>query len=175
MQKTFFPLVLALALSASNISAAEHNMRPGLWEMTTTSDLLRLVPQISPDQMQNLMQLAKQNGFELPQIQNGAAISKVCITQEMANQKNLPVFTQNQAGCSAKNARRNGNKYSLDFVCASPQLNGNGTAAGTFTSAESFSGRSEFTGTAQGNPVNEHADVSGRWVSASCPAAQATQ
>lgn len=168
MQKTFFPLVLALALSASNVFAAEHNMRPGLWEMTTTSDLLRLIPQISPDQMQNLMQLAKQNGFELPQIQNGAAISKVCITQEMANQKNLPIFVQNQAGCSPKNARRSGNKYSLDFVCTGSQLNGNGTASGTFTSAESFSGRSEFTGMAQGNPVNEHADVNGRWVSASC-------
>lgn len=175
MQKTFFLLMLTLALSASDASSAEHNMRPGLWEMTTTSDLLRLIPQISPDQMQNLIRLAKQNGFELPQIQNGAAISRVCITQEMTNQENLPIFAQNQAGCSTKNARRNGNRYSVDFVCAGSQLNGNGTAAGNFTSAESFSGRSEFTGMAQGSPVNEHADVSGRWIGASCPVAQPMQ
>lgn len=168
MHKTLLPLVLASALLAPGAHAAEHNMRPGLWEMTTTSDLLRLVPQIPADQMQGLMNLARQNGFDLPAIQNGAAMSRVCITQEMADQKNPPDFYQNQAGCSAKNASRTGNKYRLDFVCSSAGINGNGTAEGTFTSSERFSGRTEFAGLVQGNPVNERADVSGRWIGASC-------
>lgn len=175
MRNTLVSLVLVSSLLASAAYSAEHNMRAGLWEMTTTSDLLRLVPQIPPDQMQNLMNLARQNGFELPQMQNGAVISKVCITQEMADQKNPSVFYQNQSGCSAKNMNRSGNKYRLDFVCASAQLKGNGTAAGTFTSPERFSGRTEFAGVAQGAPINEHADVSGRWINASCPTAQPPQ
>lgn len=168
MSKIPVPLIFVCALMASSASSAEINMRPGLWKMTTTSDLLRLVPQISPDQMQGLMNFARQNGFDLPRIQDGAAISDVCITQEMADQKTPPVFYKTQSGCTVKNAARAGNKYTLDFVCANPQLNGNGRAEGMFDSPESFSGRTEFDGVAQGNPVSEHADTSGHWVSASC-------
>jgi len=168
MHKPLLALAFVSALLVSTANAAEINMRPGLWEITTTSGLLRLVPQIPPDQMQNLMDLAKQNGFDIPPIQNGAATSNTCITQEMADQKNLPGFYQNQLGCSAKNATRNGNTYRLDYVCASAQLKGNGTAEGTLTSREGFSGRTEFEGVAQGVSVNEQADVSGRWISSSC-------
>lgn len=175
MRKTLLPLVLVSAMLASTAHATENNMRPGLWEMTASSDLLRLVPQIPPDQMQNLMNLAQQNGFDLPQIHNGAAVSKVCITQEMANQKNPPDFYQNQAGCSTRNASRSGNTYKLDFVCSSADLQGNGTAEGIFTNPESFSGRTEFNGVAGGNPVHEQVDVSGRWLSARCPSAKPAQ
>ena len=175
MRKIFLPFIFASSLLVSTSHSAENNMRPGLWEMTTTSDLLRLVPQIPPDQMQNLMNLARQNGIDMPQIQNGAAISQVCISQEMADQKIPPDFYQNQSGCTAKNATRTGNKYRLEFACDNANLKGNGTAEGTFTSPERFSGRTEFDGVAQGNPINEHADTSGRWVSAHCETAKSPQ
>ena len=172
MRKILLYLVVVSASLASAAHAAENNMRPGLWEMTTSSDLLRLASQIPPEQMQNLMNLARQNGFALPQIQNGAARSRTCISQAMAEQKNPPDFYQNQAGCTAKNAVRNGNQYKLDFVCAGAGVQGNGTAQGTFSSPERFAGSTQFNGVVQGNPVNEHADISGRWLSASCAAAQ---
>jgi hypothetical protein len=175
MRKILLPLVFVSSLLVSTANSAENNMRPGLWEMTTTSDLLKLVPLIPPDQMQNLMNLAKQQGFDVPQIQNGAATSRVCITQEMADQKNPPDFYQSQAGCTVKNAIHIGNKYKLDFVCASSRLKGNGTAEGTFLSPESFTGRTEFDGVVQGNPVNENADISGRWIGASCAAVKPAQ
>jgi len=168
MRKTLLALVFASLLMVSTANSAENNMRPGLWEMTTTSDLLWLVPEIPPDQMQNLKDLANQYGIDMPQIKMGEATSKACITQEMADQKNPPDFYQNQLGCTAKNVTHIGNKYKLDFVCASSQLKGNGTAEGTFTSPESFSGQTKFDGVAQGNPVNERADISGRWISSSC-------
>jgi hypothetical protein len=47
-------------------------------------------------------------------------------------------------------------------------VKGNGKAEGTFTSPESFAGRTEFVGDVQGTPVNERADTSGRWVGANC-------
>lgn len=167
MRKTLLVLVCyAFMLPPAN--SADNNLRPGLWEITTTSDLLWLAPQISPDDMRNLKDLAEQYGVEMPQIQMGEAISKACITQEMADQKILPDFYQAELGCNTKNATRNGNQYRLDFVCNSPQLTGSGTAEGTFTSPESFSGRTHFDGVAQGIPVNEHADIRGRWVGSSC-------
>lgn len=172
MRKALLPLVFLASWLASAANAAENTIRAGLWEMTTTSDLLKLVPQIAPDQMQNLMNLARQNGFEMPEIENGAAMSRTCITQEMADQENPPGFYQNQSGCTANKPIHTGNKFKLDFVCSSERLSGNGTTEGIFTSPESFSGRTEFDGIALGNPVNEHADISGRWISASCASVQ---
>ncbi len=145
-------------------------MRPGLWELSTSSDLLKLVPQLPPGQMDNLANMARQYGFELPQIENGAAISNTCITPEMAALNKLPDFYHAQSGCSAKNAVHTGSNYKVDYVCSGPGLKGSGTAEGSFTSPERFQGQTQFSGQVQGNPMNERADVSGRWISASCPA-----
>ena len=170
MRKILIALTLIAPLLAPTANAAETNMRPGLWQITTSSDLLKLAPHIPADQMQSIKDLASQYGLEMPQIENGAAISQTCITQEMANQKALPNFYNAQLGCSSKNATRSGNNYKTDFVCASADLKGSGTAAGTITSPEAFTGQTNFTGEAQGNPVNEKADINGKWINASCGA-----
>lgn len=168
MRLPLFGFALVLPIWMPTAYSAETTIRPGLWEVTTTSDVLKLVLQIPPDQMQKLMTLAKQHGFDMPQIQNGAATSRVCITQEMADQKDLLDFYPNQSGCTVNNVIHAGNKYSLDFVCANSQLKGNGTAVAKFTNPENFTGQSTFTGVLQGNPVNEHDDVSGRWINEGC-------
>jgi len=151
-----------------NAYAVDHDMRPGLWKITTTSGLLSLAEQIPPDQMQNLANLAKQYGFDMPTIKNGAANSKVCITKEMSEQKIPPTLYHRQSGCEAKNAARVENRYSADFVCASHQINGQGKTDATLTSPESFTGLTQFTGSVRGVAVDERANTSGRWISASC-------
>jgi hypothetical protein len=170
MRKILIGLTLVAPLFTMTANAAEANLRAGLWQITTTSDLLLLAPHVPPEQMQNLKDLANQYGLEMPQIENGAAISQACITQEMAAQKTLPNFYQSQLGCSSKNASREGNNYKVDFVCTSAELKGNGTATGTITNPEAFTGQTNFIGQAQGNAVNEKADVSGKWLNASCGA-----
>jgi hypothetical protein len=165
MRKILIGLILIAPSLAPAANAAETNMRPGLWQITTTSDLLLLAPHLPPEQMQSIKDLAKNYGLEMPQIENGAAISQTCITQEMVNQKTLPNFYQPQLGCTSKNATRSGNNYKIDFVCASPDLKGNGIAHG-----EAFTGQTNFSGEAQGNPVNERADINGKWINASCGA-----
>ena len=168
MRKTLLSLILVAPFLVATAHAAETNLRPGLWQIETTSDLLLLVPHIPADQMQGIKDIATEYGLEMPQIENGAAISQTCITQQMADTKTLPNFYNTQLGCTSKNATRNGNHYKIDFVCASADLKGNGTAAGTVTSAESFTGQTNFSGTAQGNAVNEQADINGKWLNASC-------
>lgn len=168
MRKIFPPLISASLLLASASYATDVDMRPGLWEVTATSDLLKLVPHIQADQMQQLRELARQNGFDMPKIDNGAASSKVCVTQEMAEQKIPPHFYHDQSGCTSNNAVRSGNGYKMSFVCTGPELKGNGTAEGTLSSPERFSGRSRFDGVVRGIPVNEQAEMNGRWIGASC-------
>ena len=171
---TLHSFILISPLLVPSANAAETNMRPGLWQITTSSDLLRLAPHIPADQMQSIKDLAKDYGIEMPQIENGAAISQACITQEMVNQKALPNVYNTELGCTTKNvnpgknATRSGNNYKVDFVCASSDFKGNGTAAATITSPESFTGQTNFIGEAQGNPVNEKADINGKWINANC-------
>jgi hypothetical protein len=167
MRNILIGLTLIAPLFAN---AAETNLRAGLWQITTTSDLLLLAPHVSPEQMKDIQQLANEYGLEMPKIENGAAISQACITQEMADKKTLPNFYQSQLGCTSKNANRDGNNYKVDFVCASAELKGNGTATGTITNPEAFTGQTNFIGQAQGNAVNEKADISGKWLNASCGA-----
>lgn len=162
------------AMSATQIGAATteaYDMKAGTWEITTSSDLLHLVPRIPADQMAQIKSLASEYGFELPEVQNGAAISKTCITPEMAKQKTLPNLYQSQAGCTTKNANRNGNQYQIEFVCTNPEVNGNGSAFGELTSAETFTGQTKFNGTVQGNKLNETAQIKGRWLNATCEGA----
>lgn len=104
----------------------------------------------------------------MPQIENGAAISKTCITPEMANKKILPNFYQEQTGCVSKNATRNSNNYKIEFICDSADIKGNGTFEGNLTSEQSFTGQTQFNGVAQGNAINEKADVSGKWLNENC-------
>lgn len=168
-------LILATALIEASAATTEaYDMKAGTWEITTSSDLLHLVPRIPADQMAQIKNLASEYGFELPDVQNGAAISKTCITPEMAQQETLPNLYQSQAGCTTKNANRNGNHYQLEFSCSNADLNGNGTAVGDLTSAETFTGKTTFNGTLQGNKVNETAQIKGRWLNDTCetPATQ---
>ncbi len=168
MQKLLIVATLTFSLVNPTAEAAEYNIRVGLWEIATTSDLLLLVPRLPSEQMKNIKDLAKEYGFEMPQIEDGAAISKVCVTPEMANQKTLPTFYQEQAGCSSKKATRDGNNYHVEFSCDGADLKGNGIAKANLTSAESFTGQTTFKGSAQGTPVNEKADITGKWLDANC-------
>jgi hypothetical protein len=168
MHKPLIALILATATLSSTVNAKEINMRPGLWELRTTSDLLNLVPHIPSEQLEDMQVLAKEYGLEMPQIENGAAISRTCITQEMAAQKTLPEFYQENLGCVSKNAVRDGNHYKVDYTCDSAQLKGTGSVEGIITSPQNFSGHTQFTGKAQGATVNEKAEMTGKWVGASC-------
>lgn len=166
--KLLLPALVLPMLLANHVHAADVAIKPGLWEVSTTSNLLNFASQIPAEQMNDLNALAKQYGFEVPEIKNGAAKSTTCITQEMARQKILPGAIQNQAGCTIKKVTQNGNYYQLAFSCANTELNGNGTAEGNFINAETFKGVTNFNGTIQNAPVNEQAIVDGKWLANSC-------
>lgn len=168
---TRFKLFISGAVLACTLCpafAAEIAPRAGLWEISATNDLLALAPSIPSDQMDKLRALARQHGFDMPKIENGAASSRICITPEMAAQNTMPDLYQQQSGCTTRNAVRDGARYSMDISCSGGQVRGSGRAKGLLESAERFSGTTTFNGTVQGNPVNEQAQTSGRWVAASC-------
>lgn len=160
--------VLALVCTPLLLMAATNPIvRPGLWEITTTSDLMRRA-RISPETVRDWKAMAEEYGIDTSQIPAGDEPSQVCITPTMASAPHPPDVHDAESGCTTRNATRSGNKFRLEFTCSSSQLKGSGTAEGTFTSAERFVGRTRFNGTAKGVPVNEAADMSGQWKSSSC-------
>lgn len=162
----FFGLFFLLACTLTN--ASEIILRPGLWQISTSSDLLLLVPYIPNEQMQEVKDLAKEYGLDLPQIEMGAAISHVCVSQALSIQKTLPVLAQNELGCVTKKINRTGNNYEAEIICNSADVRGSAIASATITSAESFTGVTHFVGSTQGNAINEKADVNGKWMHADC-------
>jgi hypothetical protein len=118
--------------------------------------------------MDQLRALASEHGFKLPRIENGAASSRICVTPEMARSDRLPDAYQAESGCSSSDVRREGNRLSADFRCSGERLRGTGHTDAVLQNAESFTGRTGFSGTVDGQAVNEHADISGRWVAAGC-------
>ena len=168
--------IFCWALGIASATAGEHSVRPGLWEVTTTSDLLALVPHIPSGQMRQINDLARQYGLVMPEIKDKAAISRVCITPAMAAQEIPTYFYDSQSGCSVKNASRSGNRFQLELVCDNAQFQGNGAAEGVFTSSEEFSGHTEFDSMVLGTPVYATAQTQARWIGEVCavnqPAAQ---
>lgn len=173
MYKIFVSILTGLMLIPS--SFAHQHIRPGLWEITTKSDLLALVPHIPSEQMQQLNNLVNRYGLKLPKIDKGAAISHICITPEMAQQEIPVYFYESRSGCTVQNATRTGNSYKLDLVCSNQYFQGNGTAQGTLTNPESFSGHTEFDSAVSGQPVFASAETAGRWVGERCTAVNPLQ
>ena len=168
MHKILVATLTGLTLAAP--SFAHEHIRPGLWEITTQSDLLALIPHIPSEHMQQLNDLANRYGLKLPNIEGNTAVSKICITAEMAKQEIPAYFYENHSGCTIQNATRTGNSYKLDLVCDHQHFQGNGTAQGTFTNPENFSGSTEFDSTVGGNPVFASAQTTGRWIGERCTA-----
>ena len=162
--------LIALYLTLIPNAIADQHIRPGLWEVTTRSDLLGLAAHIPSQQIQQLNQLAKQHGLKLPKIDNNAIASKICITEAMAQQEIPSYFYEHRTGCTVISANRTGNRYQLELACTNPYLQGNGTAHGTFISPEHFEGQTEFDSSVSVAPLFAAAEIYGRWVGEHCTA-----
>ena len=173
MQKLLSTALSSLLLFST--VQAQQPVRSGLWEVTTRSDLLALVPHIPSEHLQQLNLLAKRYGLKLPKIDNGTATSHLCITPEMAQQDIPTYFYENRSGCTIHNATRNGNQYSLDLNCANQYFEGSGSVQGTFTSSESFAGHIDFDSTVGSNSIPASAETSARWIAERCVAVNPLQ
>ncbi|WP_090632198.1 DUF3617 domain-containing protein [Nitrosomonas marina] len=175
MRRVLF-FIFCFAVTVTPAAAEQYPVRPGLWEVTTTSDLLSLVPHIPSGQMRQITELAGQYGLVLPEIKDNAAISQICITPAMARHEIPTYFYDSQSGCSVQNASRRGDRFQLELVCDNARFQGNGVAEGVFISPEQFSSHTEFDSVVMGTPVFATAQTRAQWVGDACTVNQpATQ
>lgn len=159
---------LAASLVLAAHAHAAGNMKPGLWEITTQSDAMQSMPKIPPEQIERMRKM----GVDVPQLQNGAIVSKVCITPEMAQREQWPRPEQDGKDCTTGAPQTQGNGYTADIVCNGPNVKGKGTVKASFTGNTSFSSSTSFNGTAGGRPIKDHSVTSGKWLAADCGAVQ---
>jgi hypothetical protein len=164
MHRTAIPILLFSMLCSSAAVQAAGQIKPGLWEMNMTSDMFKAMPKIPPEQVEKMRQM----GISIPQAQDGAMVAKVCISKEMAERDEIPRMNQKEAGCQSKNFQRTGGSYSVDIVCNGADMKGEGKAKGTMTGNDRFNSTYDFKGTAHGQPVNQHHETTGKWLSADC-------
>lgn len=164
MRKTAVSIFMFSILCSSATVWAAGQIKPGLWEMNVKSDAFKNMPKIPPEQMKQMREM----GVNMPQMQDGGMVSKMCITKEMAERDEAPQMNQKESGCESKNYKRSGNTYSLDIVCDGPDMKGTGKVKGTYASNERFSSSYDFKGTAHGQPINHQQEATGKWLGADC-------
>lgn len=150
------------AMSATTFAA--DVMKPGLWSISVKSDAITKMPTLSPEQLEQMRKM----GINMPQMQAGAIVQKLCVTKEMASRNQMPDMHQDQLGCQTKNASRTASGYSADIVCSGPQLKGNGTMKASSAGDGSFRSVNDFKGESQGRPVSHHQESTSTWISAEC-------
>ena len=162
------PAISTLATSLLFIASAHAagDMKPGLWEITMQSEAMQSMPKIPPEQIERMRKM----GVELPQLQDGAIVSKVCITPERAQREQWLQANRHANDCTTGTPQAQGNSYTADIVCNGPNVKGKGTLKASFASDASFSSSSTFNGTVGGQPVKDHSVTSGKWLSADCGA-----
>lgn len=157
-------IITAIGLSALSLSIhAEEKMKPGLWEMTVKSDMLKSMQSIPPAQLEEL----KKRGIKIPDMQNGAIKQKVCITKEMSEQNGKAPLQHNPGGCQQKSSKRQGNTHIMEMTCDNPNLKGTGTVKATYTE-KSLESSFDFKGIANRRPSVQHVETTGKWISTDC-------
>ncbi|MFZ6820254.1 DUF3617 domain-containing protein [Undibacterium sp. Ji22W] len=157
-------ILAIMGLNAFSASThAEEKMKPGLWEMTVKSDMLKSMQSIPPAQLEEL----KKRGIKMPDMQDGAIKQKVCITKEMSEQNGKAPLQNNPGGCKQKSNKRQGNTYIMEMACDNPNLKGTGTVKATYTE-KSLESSFDFKGIANRRPSIQHVETTGKWISADC-------
>jgi hypothetical protein len=160
---TFSMLMLSILTFPAAVSAAGQ-VKPGLWEMSMKSDAMKNMPKMTPEQMKQLREM----GVNMPEMQDGGMVTKVCISREMAERDQLPQMNQKESGCETKNYQRTGAGFNMDVVCDGPDMQGQGKVKGKFSDSESFTSTYDFKGIAYGLPVDQRLEGGGKWLGADC-------
>jgi len=161
MNKTFLAVCLLLPV-AQAWSAGQ--MKPGLWEVTVKSDAIKNMPQIPSEQWKKMREM----GIDMPQLRDGGMVTRACITKEMAQRDQPLEMDRPETGCRSQNFQRSGDSYTADIVCDGPAMKGKGKIKGTLSGAERFTSTYDFKGSVHGQPVDQHHESNGKWMSADC-------
>jgi hypothetical protein len=167
-------LLAAAAMDKAHAAApVPAPVKPGLWELSskiastdaaTQSTLTQIQQQLAnmdPQQRQALQQMLQKNGVQLDIGANGDLRTRMCVTREMAERRELPV---QQGECTQQTTPLSATRVKVSFACTRPRASGEGEV--TMDSDTRYRARMHVKSDERNQSANM--DVSGQWLSADC-------
>ena len=171
--------VVTLSLGAS--AAQAQMMKPGLWETTSKMQaangemasamamMQKQMANMSPEQRKAMeAMMAKQgSGISMPTVtDDGAIITKTCMTKEMIDKSQLLTQQTQRGNCTQKNTPMEGGVIKTTFSCTNPPAKGE--ARIVIKSDTSYNMTMNSTATVNGKQESMAFDASGKWLGADC-------
>jgi hypothetical protein len=173
--KTSFVLLASAIGAALALPAGAQNMRPGLWELSNKvsssdgqmqsamTEMQKQLAGMTPEQRQAMQQMMERNGVQMNVGPGGALTSRMCMTKEMVQRKELPVH---EGDCKQKVTPLSANRMKVAFSCTRPPASGEGEL--TLDSDTSYRANMHIKGTDDGRQQIVDMDVTGKWLGADC-------
>jgi Protein of unknown function (DUF3617) len=171
MSRTVFLALGLAALSAVLVRAAEakFNVKPGLWEVTTTGTTTGAPPipaatlaQMSPEQRARI-----EAAIKAAMARSGAPhVFETCVTPKQLEEG--PDFTDpDQKSCKQTVVRRSSTVMEVHVECTGEQRM-SGNVRFQAISSEAVKGSTVMTVSNGGNTMTANRDIQGKWLGAGC-------
>ena len=168
-----FPLVLAgCALACASLPAAAQQLKPGLWEISSSTSnpqlnqaMAQMQQQLAtmpPAQRKQMEEMMAKQGVRTGGGASGGMAVRTCLTQEAAERSDMPL----QDGCQVTSQQRSGNTMTMAFSCANPPSSGEGRV--TFASPVAYSSSMTVRTTVAGRTETMTVEGAGKWLQADC-------
>jgi hypothetical protein len=171
-------LLLFALLSLAGMAASAQSTRPGLWDVNhrvsgnasmdaAMAQMQQQMAAMPPEQRKMMEEMMARQGVSLPRTgADGGMSVRVCITPEMAAQKQMP--QQTEGDCTSTVVSQSGNTLKVRFECREPPSSGEGTY--TFQGDTGYTMQMVARTRHGGQTETMHISGQGRWVSADCGA-----
>lgn len=162
-------VLLAVLASAGAHTAVAQVMKPGLWEITTSTDMggaRPAMPAIPPEQLAEM----QKRGIKMPPMAGGQPMTvRHCVTREEAERGEPPQPRDNpRVKCERSDLRRDGNTVKWKMRCTG-ERDALGEGSITYSGPQAYSGTSSITvmDATHGNMTMNH-KYSGKWLGPDC-------
>ncbi|MBL8472371.1 MAG: DUF3617 domain-containing protein [Rhodocyclaceae bacterium] len=160
--------LLALLALGTTLSAQAETMKPGLWEISVSSDMGggHAMPAIPPEQLAEM----QKRGIKLPPMAGGQPmLTRHCVSKEQAERGEPPQPRDDaRMKCERTDLRHEGNTVKWKMHCTG-EREAWGEGFVTYAGATAYSGNMQITvkDAAHGN-MTMNQKYSGKWLGADC-------
>ncbi len=175
-------LIVACALGALCLPlAAQTPARAGLWEITqktggnpkmeqAMAQMQKQMAAMPPAQRKQMEDSMAKQGAQMPGVQAGALVNKVCLTKEMLEQNGSPGMQQQpqRADCKVTRQDRSASSMKVSYVCTAPPSSSDIEV--TYQGQEAYQSRVTIKSERNGKTESMLIESAGKWLGADCGA-----
>jgi Protein of unknown function (DUF3617) len=164
-----------LAAALAGLPAFGQSMKPGLWETTTlmggNPDMDKAMAQMQQQmanmpaaQRKQMEDMMARQGVSPPGSSARGMSSKVCITREMAERKDVPA--QQEGKCTRTTTSQSAGSMKMTFVCTDPASSGEGEF--TLLGDSAYTMKLTTTSATKSGPRNMTLNTWAKWLASDC-------